>query len=465
MKNLWGARFAKEMDQIVEEFNASITFDIALYKQDIRGSIAHAKMLFKMGHLKEEELMLITEGLLKIEKKIADKSLVFTYHDEDIHMAVESALIKEIGDVGRKLHTARSRNDQVILDVRLYLKEEMEELYDIIKVLMETLLEKADAHKEMIMPGFTHLQHAQPVTVGFHLMAYFQQFKRDNERLKGCYERTDENPLGSCALAGTTIPIDRSYTKELLGFSKVTENAMDTVADRDFIVEFMSFSSLFMAHLSRLSEEFILWNAQEFSFIEIDDGFCTGSSIMPQKKNPDIPELIRGKTGRVYGHLMGMLTVLKGLPMAFNKDFQEDKEALFDTVKTVKMSAVIFSQMLENTTFREDKIKEHMDKGFLAATDLAEYLVTEGIAFRTAHELVGAIVKYCEKTGNSLITLKDEDLETIDERLKGFKLPDLSSRACVMRRNSHGGTSPSDVLRQIEKGKEVLRTSIKDGLD
>jgi len=462
MKNLWGSRFNKEMDQIVEEFNSSITFDAALYRQDIRGSIAHAKMLSKMGHLKEDELLLIIDGLGKIEKKIGDGSLVFTYHDEDIHMAVESALIREIGDVGRKLHTARSRNDQVILDVRLYLKEEMEELYEIIQVLMKTLLEKADSHKEVLMPGFTHLQHAQPVTVGFHLMAYFQQFRRDAERLKGCYERTDENPLGACALAGTTIPIDRMYTKELLGFSAVTENAMDTVADRDFIVEFISFSSLFMAHLSRLSEEFILWNAQEFSFIEIDDGFCTGSSIMPQKKNPDIPELIRGKTGRVYGHLMGMLTVLKGLPMAFNKDFQEDKEALFDTVKTVKTSAVIFSQMLENTTFKEDSISAHMDKGFLAATDLAEYLVTKGIPFRTAHELVGAVVKYCEKTGNSLVTLKDEDLPSIDKRLSGLKLPDLSSRACVMRRNSYGGTSPSEVTRQIENGKKALLVSIRD---
>lgn len=462
MKNLWGSRFQKQMDQMVEEFNASITFDIALYKQDIRGSIAHAKMLSKMNHLTEEELEQIITGLQKIEKKIEEGSLSFTYEDEDIHMAVESQLIKEIGDVGRKLHTARSRNDQVILDVRLYLKEEMEELFDIIQVLLKTLMEKAESHKEMLMPGFTHLQHAQPVTVGFHLMAYFQQFKRDLERLKDCYKRTDYNPLGACALAGTTIPIDRSYTADLLGFQAVTENAMDTVADRDFIVEFLSVSSLFMAHLSRLSEEFILWNAQEFSFIEIDDGFCTGSSIMPQKKNPDIPELIRGKTGRVYGHLLGLLTVLKGLPMAFNKDFQEDKEALFDTVKTVKTSAVIFSQMLENTTFKEESIKKHMDKGFLAATDLAEYLVTQGVPFRTSHELVGAIVKYCEKTGETLMTLKDEVLPDIDGRLQGISLPDLSSSACIHRRSSFGGTSPADVMRQIEKGKEVLEWSIRN---
>ena len=462
LKNLWGSRFQKQMNQMVEEFNASITFDIALYKQDIKGSIAHAMMLEKMGHLSEDELDQIVTGLKGIEEKIGKGQLVFTYVDEDIHMAIESQLIKEIGDVGRKLHTARSRNDQVILDVRLYLKEEMEELFEIIQVLLKTLLEKSGTHKEMLMPGFTHLQHAQPVTVGFHLMAYFQQFKRDLERLKGCYERTDQNPLGACALAGTTISIDRRYTADLLGFKSVTENAMDTVADRDFIVEFLSFSSLFMAHLSRLSEEFILWNAQEFSFIEIDDGFCTGSSIMPQKKNPDIPELIRGKTGRVYGHLMGLLTVLKGLPMAFNKDFQEDKEALFDTVKNVRTSAVIFSQMLENTTFKEESIRKHMDKGFLAATDLAEYLVTQGVPFRTSHELVGAIVKYCEKTGETLMTLKDDVLPDIDKRLSGISLPDLSSCACVQRRSSYGGTSPSEVTRQIEKGKEVLLWSIKD---
>jgi len=461
LKNLWGSRFEKQMNQMVEEFNASITFDIALYKQDIKGSIAHAMMLKKMGHLTEDELNQIVTGLKGIEKKIEEGLLTFTYEDEDIHMAIESQLIKEIGDVGRKLHTARSRNDQVILDVRLYLKEEMEELYEIIQVLLKTLMEKAETHKEMLMPGFTHLQHAQPVTVGFHLMAYFQMFKRDLERLKGCYERTDQNPLGACALAGTTISIDRRYTADLLGFKSVTENAMDTVADRDFIVEFLSFSSLFMAHLSRLSEEFILWNAQEFSFIEIDDGFCTGSSIMPQKKNPDIPELIRGKTGRVYGHLMGLLTVLKGLPMAFNKDFQEDKEALFDTVKTVRTSAVIFAQMLENTTFKEESIRKHMDKGFLAATDLAEYLVTQGVPFRTSHELVGAVVKYCEKTGETLMTLKDEVLPDIDKRLSGISLPDLSSSACVKRRSSYGGTSPSEVMRQIEKGKEVLLWSIR----
>ena len=459
MKNLWSSRFKKEMNQMVEEFNASITFDKTLYRQDIRGSIAHATMLQKMGHLSPHELEAIAKGLSDIEKKIASGELTFTYKDEDIHMAIESQLIKDIGDTGRKLHTARSRNDQVILDVRLYLKEEMEEIFEILKGLLETLLHQADATKEILMPGFTHLQHAQPVTVGFHLMAYFQQFKRDLMRLKGCYERTDENPLGACALAGTTIPIDRHYTAELLGFRTVTENAMDTVSDRDFIVEFMSFSSLFMAHLSRISEEFILWNAQEFSFIEIDDGFCTGSSIMPQKKNPDIPELIRGKTGRVYGHLMGLLTVLKGLPMAFNKDLQEDKEALFDTVKTIKTSAMIFTEMLENTEFKATDMKKHMEKGFLQATDLAEHLVLQGIPFRTCHELVGKAVKYCEEHDLTLEDLTEDSLLLIDTRLAGIPLPDLSMEGSIERRNSYGSTAPIDVERQIASGWAVLKSA------
>lgn len=460
MKNLWSSRFKKEMNTLVEEFNASITFDQTLYKQDIQGSLAHAAMLEKMGHLTPHELEAITAGLLKIKENITSGDLTFTYKDEDIHMAIESQLIKEIGDTGRKLHTARSRNDQVILDVRLYLKEEMEEIFEIIKALLQTILIKSEVYKELLMPGFTHLQHAQPVTVGFHLMAYFQQFKRDLMRLKGCYERTDENPLGACALAGTTIPIDRHYTKELLGFSKVTENAMDTVSDRDFIVEFLSFSSLFMAHLSRISEEFILWNAQEFSFIEIDDGFCTGSSIMPQKKNPDIPELIRGKTGRVYGHLLGLLTVLKGLPLAFNKDLQEDKEALFDTIKTVKTSAVIFTEMLVNTEFKEQEMVKHMEKGFLQATDLAEHLVLQGIPFRTCHELVGKIVKYCEDRSLSFEDLTEASLSEIDPVLIGIPLPDLSIKASIYRRNSFGSTAPADVERQIQAGWDALQIAI-----
>lgn len=457
MKNLWSGRFEKGMDELVAEFNASITFDIKLYRHDIKGSIAHITMLQSEDLVSLEERDMIIEGLKAIEKRIESGELKFTYKDEDIHMAIESELIRSIGDVGRKLHTARSRNDQVNVDVRMYLKDEILEILQLLKDLEMVLINKAEENIHGVMPGFTHLQHAQPVTVGFHLMAYFQQFKRDIERLKGCYERVDYNPLGSCALAGTTIPINRHFTAELLGFKNVTENAMDTVADRDFIVEFISFASICMAHLSRFSEEFILWNSQEFGFIDIDDSFCTGSSIMPQKKNPDIPELIRGKTGRVYGHLISILTVIKGLPMAFNKDFQEDKEALFDTIKTLKNSIRIFASMLENTKFNYDKIEGQMNKGFLNATDVAESLVLQGIPFRTAHELVGIMVKYCEDKGIGLEDVAKSELPLIDERLKNITFSELDNYSCIVRRKSFGGTAPEEVQRQINVGREFLQ--------
>lgn len=456
MKNLWGGRFEKGMDELVEKFNASITFDIELYKYDIMGSIAHVTMLASEGIVTEDERDQIINGLNKIKGKIEKGELTFTTKNEDVHMAVEGELIKEIGDVGRKLHTARSRNDQVILDTRLYLRAEIEEIYDLLKDFENAIVDKAEANKDRMMPGFTHMQHAQPVTIGFHLMAYFQQFKRDIERLISCYDRVDYCPLGACALAGTTLPINRQMTAKLLNFKHVTENAMDSVSDRDFIIEFMSFAALCMAHLSRFAEEYCLWNTQEYGFINIDDSFCTGSSIMPQKKNPDIPELIRGKSGRVYGHLIGMLTVIKSTPMAFNKDFQEDKEALFDTVKTVKDCIRIFTHMLSKTKFNYDNIEKQMSKGFLNATDLAESLVKQGTPFRTAHELVGILVKYCENKGLRLDDLKPDELESIDERLKGVTLPDLSNRACIERRVSFGGTAPSEVERQIKVAREYL---------
>lgn len=457
MKSLWSGRFEKGMDELVAEFNASITFDIELYKHDIKGSIAHVTMLASGRLVSTQERDMIIEGLKAIEKRIESGELKFTYKDEDIHMAIESELIKTIGDVGRKLHTARSRNDQVNVDVRMYLKDEIQEIFELLRNLELVIINKAEQNIHGVMPGFTHLQHAQPVTVGFHLMAYFQQFKRDMERLKGCYERVDYNPLGSCALAGTTIPINRHMTAELLGFKNVTENAMDTVGDRDFIVEFISFASICMAHLSRFSEEFILWNSQEFGFIDIDDSFCTGSSIMPQKKNPDIPELIRGKTGRVYGHLISILTVIKGLPMAFNKDFQEDKEALFDTIKTVKNSLRIFASMLENTKFNYDNINKHMNKGFLNATDVAESLVLQGIPFRTAHELVGIMVKYCEEKGLGLEDISKPELPLIDGRLNNIVFSDLDNYSCIVRRKSFGGTAPDEVQRQIGVAREFLK--------
>lgn len=460
MENLWGGRFEKGMDRLVEEFNASITFDINLYKHDIMGSVAHVTMLASEGLVTTDERDQIVEGLNIIKERIEKGELTFTYKNEDIHMAVEGELIKAIGDVGRKLHTARSRNDQAILDTRMYLKDQIIEIFQLLKEFENTIIMKAEENKDRIMPGFTHFQHAQPITIGFHLMAYFQQFKRDIERLIGCYERIDYCPLGACALAGTTLPINRQMTAQMLGFKNVSENAMDTVSDRDFVVDFISFASLCMAHLSRFSEEYIIWNSQEFSFIDIDDSFCTGSSIMPQKKNPDIPELIRGKTGRVYGNLMSILTVIKGLPMAFNKDFQEDKEALFDTVKTLKSSIIIFGSMLQNSKFNYDKIEKQMLKGFLNATDVAETLVMQGIPFRTAHELVGVLVKYCEQRDLRLEELTQEELPLIDKRLEGIRLGDLDNYSCVVKRKSYGGTSPVEVERQINSAREFLKIEL-----
>jgi len=444
------------MDRLVQEYNASIPFDHILYPYDIKGSIAHVTMLAEQGIVTQEESRQIIQGLEKIKEDMDKGKIQFNIEDEDIHMAVEKELIKRIGDVGRKLHTARSRNDQVAVDTRMYLKDEIRQIYGLLQDLGMAIVEKAKENMDFIMPGFTHLQHAQPVTIGFHFMAYFQQIKRDMERLLDCYKRVDCCPLGACALAGTTLPIDRKKTAQLLGFSEICDNAMDAVSDRDFIVEFISFAALCMTHLSRFAEEFILWNSQEFGFISIDDDFCTGSSIMPQKKNPDIPELIRGKTGRVLGHLMSTLTMLKGLPFAFNKDMQEDKEALFDTVKTIKSSIEIFAALIKKTSFNYDKIASHLEKGFLNATDLAEYLVSIGIPFRTAHELVGKMVKYCEEFNLKLEDLKESDLSKVDSKLVGVTLPPLDHLSCVKRRTSFGGTAPEEVKRQIDKALQFL---------
>ena len=457
MKSLWSGRFEKGMDDLVAEFNSSIVYDINLYKYDIKGSIAHVTMLETIHIVTLEERDAIIQSLKKIEKRIEDGELVFTFRDEDIHMAIETELIKDIGDIGRKLHTGRSRNDQVNVDTRMYVKDEIDDIISLLSHFLEVILEKAEANLENIMPGFTHLQHAQPISIGFHMMAYFQQFKRDIERFQDTRSRVDYNPLGACALAGTTLPIDRTLTTELLGFKNISENAMDTVSDRDYVVEFLSVASICMAHLSRFSEEFIIWNSQEFSFIDIDDSFCTGSSIMPQKKNPDMPELIRGKTGGVFGNLMAMLTTIKGLPMAYNKDFQEDKRVLFETIKTLNYSIQIFSNMLEHSKFNYEKIEKHMEKGFLAATDIAEFLVLKGIPFRTSHEIVGKMVKFCEEKSISLEELKDEDLTQIDKRLEGIKMLSLDNLSSIKRRASYGGTSPEDVMRQIKNGRDFLK--------
>jgi len=456
MVNLWSGRFEKGMDEIVEEFNASIFFDKRLYDCDIAGSIAHVTMLCEQGIVNKEEKNKIVETLKEIKTEIENGDIQFNVHDEDIHMAIESILIKRLGDTGKKLHTARSRNDQVAVDTRLYTKKEINEILENLKFMEQVLIEKAEKYCDKIMVGFTHMQHAQPVTIGFHLMAYFQMFKRDIERFQQALERTDYNPLGSCALAGTTIPINRHRTAELLGFKNVTENAMDSVSDRDYILEFMSAASICMMHISRFAEEFVYWNSQEFSYISIDDSFCTGSSIMPQKKNPDMAELLRGKTGRIYGNLVQLLTVMKGTPLAYNKDFQEDKEGLFDTVDTLKKSLLIFAKMIEKTEFNLENMQKHLKKGFLNATDIAEHFVKSNIPFREAHEIVGKMVKYCEINHKDFNDLTDEELQNIDKKINVSLLPDLTMEGCVNGRVSFGGTAPIEVQRQINTGRKWL---------
>ena len=458
MASLWGGRFEKDMDEIVKQYNASIFFDQRMYNEDIDGSVAHVTMLAKQGIVTEDERDQIIAGLEDIRKDIADGKITFTVEDEDIHMGVESRLIARIGEVGKKLHTARSRNDQCQVDGRLYLKKEIREILERLCCLEDVILRKAEQYADAITVGFTHLQHAQPITVGFVFMAYFQMFKRDIQRLRDTLARMDYNPLGSCALAGTTMPIDRHCTSELLGFAAPCENAMDGVSDRDYSLEFLSDAAISMMHLSRWAEEFAWWNSSEFSYIAIDDSFCTGSSIMPQKKNPDMAELIRGKVGRVYGDLMQLLTVMKGTPLAYNKDFQEDKESLFDAIDTWKATITIFAKMLDKTEFRMDQIQKQLGKGFLNATDIAEHLAKQGIPFREAHSIVGRMVKACEVKGCDFEDLTAEDLTAIDSRVTPDSLGDISIKSCVDARMSFGGTAPSEVRRQIAVGREWLES-------
>lgn len=454
--SLWGGRFEKEMDDIVKQFNASIGFDKRMYNDDIDGSIAHVTMLGEQGIVSMEEKDTIIAGLNDIRKDIEAGKIQFTVDDEDIHMGIESRLIERIGDVGKKLHTSRSRNDQCQVDGRLYVRREIKEIMDRLCYLESVILEKAEKYADEITIGFTHLQHAQPITLGFVFMAYFQMFKRDLSRLQDTYERMDFCPLGACALAGTTMPINRHRTAEILGFKAPTENAMDSVSDRDYSLEFLSDAAISMMHLSRWAEEFTWWNSSEFSYIEIDDSFCTGSSIMPQKKNPDMAELLRGKVGRVYGDLMQLLTIMKGTPLAYNKDFQEDKESLFDAIDTWKISITIFAKMLEKTAFRMDQIQKQMNKGFLNATDIAENFARQGIPFREAHSIVGRMVKVCENNDCDFEDLTNVQLQEIDSRVTKESLGDISMRGCVEARVSYGGTAPSEVRRQIATEKEWL---------
>ncbi|HBH13720.1 MAG: Argininosuccinate lyase [Clostridiales bacterium 38_11] len=458
MANLWSGRFSKQMEHYTADYNESISFDYKLYKYSIMGSIAHVKMLEKQGIISEAIRDELLRGLSIVEKKLDQNEVELNIIDEDIMMIIEKELIKEIGDTGKYLHTARSRNDQNAVDETLFLREATKKTIACLQDLLEVIVKKAEEEAHKIMPGFTHLQHAQPITVGFYYMAHFQGLKRDVERFQESLKRINVNPLGACALAGTTLPTDRAFITELLGFAETSENALDTIGSRDSISEYLFNAAMCMIHLSGFAEEIIVFNSQEFNFITINDSFCTGSSIMPQKKNPDIAELVRGKSGRAIGNLVTMLTVLKGTFLTLNKDYQEDKEALFDSIHTLDRTLFIFARMLQNITFNEEVLKEHLKKGFIEATDIAEYLVKNQIPFREAHEIVGVLVKYCEKHNKNFPDITKSDLKKVDFPIELDDLSQFSIENCITNRNSYGGTSFSDVDRQIKNGKNFIAT-------
>jgi argininosuccinate lyase len=458
VKKLWGGRFTKTAEEWVDEFGASIPFDQELVEEDIEGSLAHVTMLGKCGILPNEDVEKIKNGLLTLLEKAKKGKLEFSVAYEDIHLNIEKMLIDEIGPVGGKLHTGRSRNDQVATDMHLYLRKRVTEIIALIGRLQKVLVEKAEKHVETIVPGYTHLQRAQPISFAHHLLAYFWMLERDRERFRESLKRINKSPLGAGALAGTTFPIDRHMTAELLGFDGIYENSIDAVSDRDFIIEFLSNSSMLMMHLSRFCEELILWSSQEFQFVEIDDAFATGSSIMPQKKNPDMAELIRGKTGRVYGNLFGLLTVMKGTPLAYNKDMQEDKEGMFDTVKTVIGSLKIFAGMIETMKVNVDVMEKATKQDFSNATELADYLANKGVPFREAHEIVGKLVLTCIEKG---VFLADLPLDVYKEASSLFEediYEALKPYTAVNRRNSAGGTGFSEVRKALEKAKKIVNT-------
>lgn len=456
MEKLWTGRFKKALDSEVNDFNSSIRFDSKMAKQDITGSIAHAAMLGKQGIVTEEESKAIQDTLRQILSELMSGNLSIDPLAEDIHSFVEGELTKRLGDTGKKLHTARSRNDQVALDVRLYLREQIDAICPELSELIEALLSLAAAHRDTIMPGYTHLQRAQPITFGHHLMAYAMMFLRDMDRLADCRRRMNRSPLGCCALAGTTFPIDRVYTAELLGFDGVCENSLDGVSDRDFIIELSAALSIIMTHLSRFSEEMILWCSWEFKFIELDDAYSTGSSIMPQKKNPDIAELVRGKTGRVHGDLMTILTVMKGLPLAYNKDMQEDKECIFDAVDTVLQCLSVFTPMLKTMRVLKENMKRAAAKGFINATDCADYLVGKGLPFRTAYKITGEIVAYCIEKQKTLEELALDEFQSFDPHFDSDVYEHIDLTVCAAKRTSRGGTAPQSVDFEIEQAKKRL---------
>jgi len=454
---LWGGRFSTGTAKILDEFNASIPFDKELYIEDIEGSIAHSKMLAKQGILSEDEAKKIQSGLLQIKKEIENGEFTWDIADEDIHMAIEKRLIELIGDTGKKLHTARSRNDQVAVDFRRWVLKRNLDLANKIKELIEVFVNIAKEHKNTLLPGMTHLQHAQPISFGYHMLAYASMFKRDYERFMESYKRNNKNPLGCAALAGTPHNIDRFETTKTLGFDEPTVNCLDTVSDRDFALEILFNISMLFMHASRISEELIIWSTSEFGFITLSDEYSTGSSIMPQKKNPDVPELIRGKTGRAYGNLIALLTVMKGLPLAYNKDTQEDKEPVFDSVKNALISLEILKETLKTMKVNTDKMYEACKKGHLTATDLADYLVNKGVPFREAHHITGRAVALAEERGVDLSDLSLEELKKIDERI-GDDL-DLSLENSMKSRKSFGATAPERVEEQIKYFEKFLKES------
>ena len=462
MAQLWGGRFTKETDKLVYNFNASIDFDKKFYKQDIEGSIAHVVMLEKQGILTNEEKDKIVKGLTGIRQDLENGVLEITDEYEDIHSFVEANLIDRIGDAGKKLHTGRSRNDQVALDMKLYTRVEVLCMDELLKELLETLLKIMEENIETYMPGFTHLQKAQPITLAHHIGAYFEMFKRDRLRLKDIYKRMNYCPLGAGALAGTTYPLDRYYTASLLGFEGPTLNSIDSVADRDYVIEFLSAMSITMMHLSRFCEEIIIWNSNEYRFVELDDSYSTGSSIMPQKKNPDIAELIRGKTGRVYGALVSILTTMKGIPLAYNKDMQEDKELTFDAIDTVKGCIALFNGMISTMKFNKEVMAKSAMAGFTNATDAADYLVGKGVPFRDAHGIIGRLVLYCIEKNSSIEELSIDELKSISEVFEEDVYDKISLKTCVEKRLTVGAPGPKAMKNVIKLEKEYLEN---DGIN
>ena len=457
MAQLWGGRFTKQTDQLVFDFNASITFDKRLFHEDVTGSIVHATMLAKQGILTEEERKSIVEGLTGILEDVDDGTLAIDETQEDIHSFVEATLIDRIGDAGKKLHTGRSRNDQVALDMRLYTRARVAEIDGLLKKLLEAILDTMENNLDTYMPGFTHLQKAQPITLAHHYGAYFEMFKRDRQRLTDIYKRMNYCPLGAGALAGTTYPLDREYTARLLRFEGPTLNSIDSVADRDYLIEFLSALSTIMMHLSRFSEEIIIWNSNEYQFVELDDAYSTGSSIMPQKKNPDIAELVRGKTGRVYGALRALLTTMTGLPLAYNKDMQEDKEMAFDAMDTAADCITLFTGMTQTMKFRKDRMAKSAMNGFTNATDAADYLVGKGVPFRDAHGIIGRLVLYCIEKDTSIDALSLEELHSISDKFDEDIYDAISLKTCVEKRLTIGAPGEKMMKQVIEKNKEYLK--------